>query len=201
MKPLHAVHRSTPGRKKLLLEAALRHFCERGIDAAAVEDISRDAGMSVSGIYHHFGGKDQLAAAVYFEGIARFQDEYASTLEAQANARKGVLALVQFHLGWVQTHPDWARYLFATRRKVDPQAEAHIGELNRAFLARLARWFQPRIERGELRRLPSATYYALLVGPCQELARNWLAGTLQLEQDVVKQTAQAIWRALGPSPD
>lgn len=201
MKPLNAVHRSTPARKQLLLEAALRHFAERGIEAAAVEDISRDAGMSVSGIYHHFGGKEQLAAAVYLEGIARFQEGYLGALEQQTSAREGVLAILHFHLDWVKRHPVWARYLFDTRRKFGAECEARIEELNREFLARLSRWFRPRIERGELRRLPFETYFALLYGPCQELARNYLAGTLKSEKDVVKQTAQAIWRALGRAPD
>jgi AcrR family transcriptional regulator len=199
MKPLNTVHRSTPARKQLLLDAALRHFAENGIEAAAVEDISRDAGMSVSAIYHHFGGKDQLAAAVYCEGIARFQDAYVHALEEQTSARKGIVAIVRFHLDWVRRHPAWARYLFATRRKVDSGCEARIDVLNREFFSRLSRWFQPRIKRGDLRRLPFETYYALLVGPCQELARGHLAGALELKEEVVNQTAQAVWRAVSRS--
>jgi len=202
MKTPNATHQSTPARKKQILEAALRHFAQRGVDATAVEDIGRDAGIAVSSIYHHFGGKDKLAAAVYCEGIARFQDGYASALEAQTDAHAGITALVFFHLDWVAANPDWARYLFNTRRKhFDAEQEQALSQLNQAFHARLGQWFRPRIEKGELRALPFDTYVALLVGPCQELARGYLGNRLASSMEELKQTtAEALWRAVANAP-
>lgn len=202
MKPLNAIHQSTPARKKQILEAALRHFAQKGVEATSVEEIGRDADIAVSSIYHHFGGKDQLAAAVYCEGIARFQDGYASALEAQEDAHAGILAIVHFHLDWVVAHPEWARYLFDTRRKqLGVAQEQAVAELNRAFHARLGQWFWPRIERGELRHLPFDTYVALLVGPCDELARAWLGKRLFSDLESARQsTAEAVWRAVAGTP-
>lgn len=203
MKPLNAIHQSTPARKKQILDAALRHFAQRGVEASAVEDIGHDAGVAVSSIYHHFGGKDRLAAAVYCEGIDRFQDGYAAALEAQVDAHAGILAVVRYHLDWVAAHPDWARYLFDTRRnRFDAQQEQALSVLNQKFYVRLGQWFRPRIENGELRALPFETYMALLVGPCQELARIHLGGRLASDMETIKQTtAQALWRAVASAPD
>jgi AcrR family transcriptional regulator len=203
MKPLNAIHQSTPGRKKQILDAALRHFAQRGVEATAVEDIGHDAGVAVSSIYHHFGGKDRLAAAVYCEGIGRFQDGYAAALEAQMDAHAGILAIVRYHLDWVVANPDWARYLFDTRRKqFDAEQEQALSVLNRKFHVRLGQWFRPRIENGELRDLPFDAYVALLVGPCQELARAYLGGRLASDMETIKQaTAQAVWRAVAGAPD
>lgn len=202
MKPLNAIHQSTPGRKKLILDAALRHFAQKGVDATSVEDIGRDAGIAVSSIYHHFGGKDRLAAAVYCEGIGRFQDGYASALEAEDDAHDGIVAIVHFYLDWVVANPEWARYLFDTRRKqADAEQEETLAELNKVFHGRLGQWFRPRIERGELRDLPFDTYVALLVGPCQELARAWLGKRLFSDLESIKHTtAEAVWRAVSGSP-
>ena len=198
MKTLNAIHHSTPARKKQILEVALRHFAERGIEGTAVEDIARDAGIGISSIYHHFGSKDRLAAAVYCEGITRFQDGYASALEAQTGARAGIVALVSYHLDWVAAQPQWSRYLFDIRRKqFDAEQEQELTQLNAAFHGRLGQWFKPRIVRGELRALPFDAYVALLVGPCQELARGYLGGRLVAPFDELKRsTADAIWRAL-----
>lgn len=198
MKPLNSIHQSTPARKKQILEAALRHFAQKGVDATSVEDIGHDAGVAVSSIYHHFGGKDRLAAAVYCEGISRFQEGYATALEAQAEARAGIMAIVCYHLDWVAAHPEWARYLFDTRRKnFDAEQEAALAQLNQAFQARLGAWFRPRVARGELRALPFDTTVALLVGPCQELARSYLGGRLATSLEEVRHvTAEAVWRAL-----
>jgi AcrR family transcriptional regulator len=198
MKTQNAVHHSTPARRMQLIEAALRHFAESGVAAAPVGQICRDAGLSVSAIYHHFGGKDQLAAAVYLEGVGRFQQGYAQALEGQRGARAGIAAVVAFHLEWVAANPHWARYLFDTRRdKSDAAFEAQLAQLNEAFHARLALWFRPRIESGELRKLPFDAYAALLVGPCQELARGFLNGTMKTDRTILKPVTDAIWRALG----
>lgn len=203
MKPLNAIHQSTPARKKQILDAALRHFAQRGVEATAVEDIGRDAGVAVSSIYHHFGGKDRLAAAVYCEGISRFQEGYAAALEAQVESRAGILAIVCFYLDWVAANPDWARYLFDMRRKqFDAEQEQALSMLNREFHARLGQWFRPRIEGGELRAMPFDTYVALLVGPCQELARAYLGDRLASDMKTIKQaTAEAVWRAVASAPD
>lgn len=198
MKPLNAIHQSTPARKQQILDAALRHFAARGIEATALEDIGRDAGVAVSSIYHHFGGKDRLAAAVYCEGISRFQEGYAAALEAQTEAHAGIVSIVSYHLDWVAAHPEWARYLFDTRRKsFDAEQEQALAQLNQAFHARLGAWFRPRVARGELRALPFDTTVALLVGSCQELARGHLGGRLTTSLEEVRHaTADAVWRAL-----
>ncbi|RZI44322.1 TetR/AcrR family transcriptional regulator [Herbaspirillum sp. HC18] len=199
MKTPNAIHRATPGRKKQIIEAALLHFARSGVEAAAVEDIARDAESSVSSIYHHFGSKELLAAAVYCEGIARFQEGYVRALEAKTGAKAGVVAIVSYHLDWVVANPEWARYLFDTRRRItDASQEEAVAELNKAFHARLGLWFGPRIQAGAMRRLPFDTFVAMLVGPCQELARAWLRGEMVSGlAEVKKSTAEAVWRALG----
>src|SRR2546423_13421762 len=44
-------------------EAALRLFAERGIDAATIRDIAKEAGVSPGLVRHHFGSKEALREA------------------------------------------------------------------------------------------------------------------------------------------
>ena len=46
--------------KDLILEAARKHFCEKGYEGASVRDICEGAHANVSAIKYHFGGKEGL---------------------------------------------------------------------------------------------------------------------------------------------
>ncbi len=47
-----------------------RAFTESGFAAATVDDVRRRSGASVGSIYHHFGGKQELAEALYAGGAS-----------------------------------------------------------------------------------------------------------------------------------
>lgn len=50
--------------RQALLEAAYQQFIQRGFHAASMRAIAEGAGITPGGIYNHFGGKDDLFAAV-----------------------------------------------------------------------------------------------------------------------------------------
>jgi AcrR family transcriptional regulator len=48
-----------------ILEAALKNFSESGYDAASVEDICTEAGVSKGAFYHHFPSKQAVFLALF----------------------------------------------------------------------------------------------------------------------------------------
>lgn len=60
-----AAKRRQADPRQLVLDAVLRLFSERGYFATSVQDISRESGVSVGSIYHHFGDKESIARALY----------------------------------------------------------------------------------------------------------------------------------------
>jgi AcrR family transcriptional regulator len=70
-----------------LIAAARRLFAERGYAAVATEEIVREAGVTRGALYHHFGGKSELLAAVY----EQMEQEIAAQLGAVAIAGAGAL--------------------------------------------------------------------------------------------------------------
>src|SRR3982074_3137609 len=112
MPPSAATQTSRP-RHAAILAAALDCFVRRGYTATTVEDICRASGASVGSVYHHFGGKARIAAALYVDSLADYQAGFLATLEAHDDARAGVEALVRHHLRWVREHPDVAPYVLA----------------------------------------------------------------------------------------
>lgn len=70
-----------------LVAAARRLFAERGYAAVATEEIVREAGVTRGALYHHFGGKSELLAAVY----EQMEQEIAAQLGAAAVPGAGAL--------------------------------------------------------------------------------------------------------------
>lgn len=199
MKRLNSKNRATPSRKRLIIEAALSCFTELGLEQTTMDEIRARSGASTGSIYHHFKSKEQLAAEVYLEGIRGYQEGFLPALEESTDARGGIRAVVRYHLGWVEAHPDWARFLFQQRRAEFMAAmETEFSRINDEFFARASAWFGAHIKAGAVRRLPADLYVALVLGPCQEYTRMYLSGRARAKPDeIADELAEAIWRAVG----
>src|SRR5215203_1122980 len=106
---------ATSVRREEILSAALSAFTEKGFAAATIEDVRRLSGASTGSIYHHFGGKEGLAAALYVDGLAGYQDGFLAQLRRARDAEAAIKALVRHHLRWVEANPDLARFILGRR--------------------------------------------------------------------------------------
>ena len=197
MQAIQKDHRSYR-RKSDIIKAALSCFNELGYAETTMALIRKKAGASTGSIYHHFQSKDQLAAAVYLEGILDYQKGYVQALERQTNAKKGITAIIKYHLGWVEQNPEWARYLNQMRHaRFMKQTEEAFLRANQEFMNRMGLWFGSHIKAGHLKKLPKEVFSALLMGPIQEYTRIWLAGYAQLKpKEASKYLAEAAWNNL-----
>ena len=77
--------RPTPSRERLL-EAAAKVFAERGYQAASVDEVATEAGLSKGAVYWNFDSKDDLFLALLDERIDRRMEEIIDLLRtAPAN--------------------------------------------------------------------------------------------------------------------
>jgi AcrR family transcriptional regulator len=190
-------------RKREILRAALHCFTTIGFAGTTLADIRVRAKASIGSIYHHFRSKEQLAAALYVEGLRDYQESFLAELDRHRRAREAVISLVRHHLRWVRDNPDWSRFLYDHRQsEFVAAAEGAIRHLNEGFYrASGARW-QGFLDRGEIVELPRDLMIAILLGPAQEFARNWLGGRTRTELgDAADVLAECAWRALSnPKP-
>jgi AcrR family transcriptional regulator len=185
-------------RRGEILEAALEVFTKRGYQRATIEEIRAASGASTGSIYHHFGGKEELAAALYVEGLRDYQRSFMAALEADDGAERTVRAIVVNHLEWVARHPDMARYLLSTREaEVVLATDRELRVMNRGVIAATRDWIEREVAAGALRDLPTALYYALLIGPAQEFARQWLRRRDEgAMSEAERELPEAAWRAV-----
>jgi AcrR family transcriptional regulator len=186
-------------RKQDILDAALRGFAEKGLAGTTVAEVRRRSGASVGSIYHHFGDKEGIAAALYVDALRDYQAGFVAILGEDRDAERTVKALVRHHLRWVEAYPDRARFLLSGR---PPRAAAAIRELNRNGFRATAEWLDREVRAGRMTALPIDVFYSVLIGPAQEFCRHWLEGRMRTSiRSAERSLAAAAWRALAAPPD
>jgi AcrR family transcriptional regulator len=178
-------------RREQILEAALDSFGASG--EVAIEEVRRRSGASIGSIYHHFGGKDGIAAALYVEILREYQAGVARALERADDAEGGVKGMVHHHLRWVERNPERARFLLggSTLRQA---AGDELRALNREFSATVDGWVG---RQAEIRPMPREVFYVAVIGPAQEASRLWLSGRVGSLRKLEDDLAEAAWRAVG----
>lgn len=177
-------------RREAILEAALDAFAETG--TTAIADVRTRSGASVGSIYHHFGGKEGIEAALYVEILHRYQEGVLRSLDDGPDAQAGVEALVRHHLRWVERNPERARFLFGggVARKLEGE---EIKVLNQRLFAAIDAWVE---QQAGIRPMRREVFYAAVFGPAQELCRAWLAGRSKSLRRIEGELAEAAWKAV-----
>lgn len=160
-----------------LLNAALSVLAERGLDSFAVDAVVARSGISTGSLYHHFGGRQGLLAALFVEGVADHGRRALIAMESEASLEEGIRALVATYLTWISEQPVMARFLLSARGLVQSEAGPALKELNRDYFRRLRHWLEQWPETRALARQPVFAL-AQIYGPSEYLARLWLDGVL-----------------------
>ncbi|MFE9426384.1 TetR family transcriptional regulator [Kitasatospora sp. NPDC006697] len=97
----------TEETKRRLKAAAVGEFAERGLAGTTVDRVARMAGVNKERLYHYFGDKENLFAAVLADELARVAE--AVPVESVAEGDVGEFAGLVFD--YHAAHPQLARLL------------------------------------------------------------------------------------------
>ena len=183
--------------KSRVMEVALRHFSEVGIERTNVSNILTDAGCSVGSLYHHFGNKEGIAEALFIDGVDQFNSRLLAALLPSKTASKGIKAIVTFCCEWVTGQPELAGFLLSREVTLSDKAKLDLRKMDRAFGQSIYDWFVPHVKSGALLELPTSMYVPLICGSTLEYSRFWLSGrNNRSPSDVAAILAQAAWQSV-----
>ncbi|MGA7295615.1 MAG: TetR/AcrR family transcriptional regulator [Terriglobales bacterium] len=96
-------------KRARIVEAAIRHFAERGYNAARVEDIAAQLGIAKGSVFQHFKSKDGL----FFEAYKKAVQSFPKYMQAPPAAReRGFFELLRYWLGRTENmvRDNWSSY-------------------------------------------------------------------------------------------
>jgi len=119
-----------PAKRKQIIEGARRVFINMGFDAASMNDITREAGVSKGTIYVYFANKEELFEALIEEERGSIFKNLYESLEHGGSLRE---TLVRFGIG-LSVKITSAKVVLAQRTVIG--ASERIPELGRRFYER-----------------------------------------------------------------
>jgi AcrR family transcriptional regulator len=87
-----------------ILDAACEVFARRGYHVATIREIARAARLSLAGLYHYVGGKDELLFLVLDRALETMLRNLDLALAQARTPEARLLALIQTHLEFGFTH-------------------------------------------------------------------------------------------------
>ena len=200
--PAHSAPPEPSNRRQDILAAALACATAHGVDALSIEHLRAHCGASVGSIYHHYGNKEGVVAALFFDIFKAQSRSVQAQLDAASDAQGGVRALVTGYLDWVVAQPAQARFLFQARTPVAAGPRApDLAQAAQQRTQALRTWFEPHRASGAVRQLPCELLPSLVMGPVQSCCRAWLAApdgpnALPTPDTYREALADAAWRAV-----
>ncbi|MFT5209799.1 MAG: AcrR family transcriptional regulator [Flavobacterium sp.] len=180
-----------------VMDVALSHFSDVGVERTNIDKILKGAECSVGSLYHHFGNKEGVAEALFIDGVDQFNTALLQALLPQKTAKAGIKAIVTFCCEWVTNKSRLAAFLLSREIKLSESAKQELRELDSEFSHALHDWFVPHVSSGALLKLPTDMYMALISGPTLEYSRRWLAQRSQKPPgDVASILSEAAWQAV-----
>jgi AcrR family transcriptional regulator len=117
-----------------ILGAACDVFARRGFHQASMREVARAAGLSLAGLYHYVGGKEELLFLVLDRSLDRLIASLEAALARARTPEGKLLALVERHLqyGFDQAHAmkiinrDWELLSEPRRAEVAAKRQAYL---------------------------------------------------------------------------
>jgi AcrR family transcriptional regulator len=160
--------------------------------------IRAECDTSVGAIYHHFGNKEGLVAALFFTALddqARLRDSY---LADATTTREGVQALVHSYVDWVDSQPEWARFQYHARFAVTKgPLKDELVTRNKTRNKALLEWLFNPGRQDELAGVPAELMLSLIIGQADSYCRAWLSGRVKGSPKAYRELlADAAWRSV-----
>jgi AcrR family transcriptional regulator len=173
-------------KRRLLLDAAVRVFAQKGYHAARIGDIAEEAGVAYGLLYHYFSSKEEVLRSVFRETWRALIHTIKSVEEGDDPPREQLRKVAEILLRSWRREPELVRVLVLEVTRSSLLA-GEMDEVVASFAA-----IQAIVERGQAdgsirtdldARLASYVFY----GAIDELLTGWVLGRLpDSEEDVAR---------------
>lgn len=121
-------------RYDTIREAALTAIARRGFHQASIREIARAAQLSLAGLYHYVGGKDELLFLVVDDALGTLLDMTAAALATATTPEQRLRALIRTHLAFGFHHADRLRVVNRDWELVDGPGRSDVVAKRRAYM-------------------------------------------------------------------
>lgn len=128
--------RISEDKRQRVLYSAKRAFADRGYTGANVNEIARDAGISVGALYKYFRSKEGIFLTIIEASRERLEGTLSAILEAESTFLGRVESILRAAVDSSSADPDMVRiYIACTTQELVPLATELAGMIEAAAAA------------------------------------------------------------------
>ena len=166
-------------KRRLILDAAIRVFAERGFHHCRVSDVADEAGVAYGLVYHYFGSKEEILNQLFSERWQLMLDAIAEIDRQEVPARDKLYMVASFIIDSYHHEPDLMKVIIVeVTRAANTFGREHLEKIREAYAMIAAIVEQARAD-GSFKEDISADFAAMcFYGAIEQLLSGWIFGYL-----------------------
>lgn len=175
-------HIIPPDKRKLILDAAIKTFAQKGYSQSSIIEVAKLANVAVGTVYIYFQNKDDLLIQCMHE----IMDSRLTQIKAEAaKADTAMERLYQFfikHIELFSQNPDYARLMVVEVRQSEEFYKRYptYNPLN-DYLEYVRTLVQNAIDEGSIKQVDAKALAFLIIGAMDLSLTQWLIGDEKLD--------------------
>jgi AcrR family transcriptional regulator len=187
------IHESVDKRKKVL-NTALKMILENGTQGASMGKISKQSGVAVGTIYHHFSSKEELITELYKELKLKMLQaiKYVSQEETPYQS---FYTMIKKFIEYALNYPD--EYEFIERYCNSPIIDNNVKkEIEASFKDTIDDFLTFIKSKKFIKEIPEDLLFLYINGALSGFLRAQISGEIKLEKKFVDLYIRMIWEGL-----
>lgn len=142
--------------EKVILEAALKVFTEKGFAATRMDDIAKEAKINRALLHYYFRSKDKMFDLIFAQRISEFLSGIAQQMFSEKPLREKISGIVEHEINMLSAHPHLPIFIFQElaqnpNRIIEHarNAGAHPGSLLKKFSLQV----KEEVKKGTIREI------------------------------------------------
>lgn len=138
-----------------ILRDAARVFARKGFDGASIRDVAAESGVSLSGLYYYFKGKDELLFLIQSHAFETLLEQIEAAdpgpgTGSDGDAEARLRALVEGHLAFFAADVDAMKVLSHEADALPQPYAERVLELKRRYVALVQERLEPLLPEGAI---------------------------------------------------
>lgn len=185
-------------RRRQLLDAAVAVMGRNGFHQMSMQDLAREADVSVGLIYKYFGGKEDLLLATIVRILDVFRDQLAPVMAAAGDDVVAQLtAGIRRYVEIVDENLDGVVLTYRESRTLGPAGRAHIKDLEIASAAPLRAAIEAGIAAGVFRDVDvDLTVFDIVLIAHGWALKHWHFGPIYTVDEYIRLQTRHVLNAL-----
>jgi AcrR family transcriptional regulator len=127
--------RDSEAKLQHILRHSARVFAEQGFEGSSMRDISRETGVSLSGLYYYFESKQKLLYLIQNTTFTFILQRLQERLESVHDPEQRLRTLVQNHVEYFLSHPHEMKVLSHEEEALDSPYREEVAGTKRRYYA------------------------------------------------------------------